>query len=187
MEPQIKPKPTSLYDADYQLWLEYTVAQLKARDFSNLDLENLIEEIEGLGRSDKRAVSSYLLRLCEHPRTSHRRRLASLAARIVRSTHFSEHLVTAHNVGAPLADHLQQLSHAVTVAARDPDSKSVQAALERNGNLAVKSPIAAVQSEEYFIDPAWSRPSPLLDRVATIAILWRRDELACQRGLTQET
>lgn len=66
MEPQVKPQPTLLYDADYQLWLNDTVAQLKARNFSNLDLENLIEEIESLGRSDKRAISSYLLRLCEH-------------------------------------------------------------------------------------------------------------------------
>lgn len=66
MEPQVKVKPTSLYDADYQLWLDQTVAQLKAHNFSNLDLENLIEEIESLGKSDKRAISSYLMRLCEH-------------------------------------------------------------------------------------------------------------------------
>lgn len=66
MEPQVKAKPTSLYGADYQLWLDQTVAQLKAHNFNNLDLENLIEELESLGRSDKRAISSYLMRLCEH-------------------------------------------------------------------------------------------------------------------------
>lgn len=66
MEPQVKAKPTLLYDADYQLWLDRTVAQLKARDFSSLDLENLIEEIESLGRREKSAISSYLMRLCEH-------------------------------------------------------------------------------------------------------------------------
>ncbi|ATS19394.1 DUF29 domain-containing protein [Synechococcus sp. PCC 6717] len=66
MEPQVKTKLTSLYDEDYQRWLDETVAQLKAQDFSSLDLENLIEEIESLGRSDKRAISSYLMRLCEH-------------------------------------------------------------------------------------------------------------------------
>ena len=66
MEPQVKDKTKSLYDTDYQLWLEQTVAQLKARDFSSLDLENLIEEIESLGRSQKNAVSSCLMRLCEH-------------------------------------------------------------------------------------------------------------------------
>ncbi len=56
----------ALYDIDYQLWLEQTVAQLKAQDFNSLDLDNLIEEIESLGKSDKRAISSYLMRLCEH-------------------------------------------------------------------------------------------------------------------------
>ncbi|XFA73592.1 DUF29 domain-containing protein [Thermosynechococcaceae cyanobacterium Okahandja] len=66
MEPQVKANATSLYDTDYQLWLDQTVAQLKERDFSNLDLENLIEEIESLGRSEKHAISSYLMRLCEH-------------------------------------------------------------------------------------------------------------------------
>ena len=66
MQSEINVKSASLYDTDYQLWLEQTVAQLKAQDFNNLDLENLIEEIESLGRSDKRALSSYLMRLCEH-------------------------------------------------------------------------------------------------------------------------
>ncbi|MEI6427558.1 MAG: NAD(P)-binding domain-containing protein [Pseudanabaena sp. ELA607] len=36
------------------------------------------------------------------------------------------------NVGAPLADHLQKLGHSVTIAARNPNSESVQAALSRN-------------------------------------------------------
>ncbi len=66
MEPQVKAKPISLYEADYQLWLDQTIAQLKARNFSDLDLENLVEEIESLGRSEKQAIASYLMRLCEH-------------------------------------------------------------------------------------------------------------------------
>ncbi|URR34492.1 DUF29 domain-containing protein [Thermosynechococcus sp. HN-54] len=64
MTPYLKTQ--LLYETDYYLWLNTTVAQLKARDFGNLDLENLIEEIESLGRSEKRALFSYLLRLCEH-------------------------------------------------------------------------------------------------------------------------
>lgn len=66
MPSEVKKTVTTLYDEDYQLWLDRTAAQLRTRDFSNLDLENLIEEIESLGRSDKRAISSYLMRLCEH-------------------------------------------------------------------------------------------------------------------------
>lgn len=52
------------------------------------------------------------------------------------------------NVGAPLANHLQRLGHRVTLAARDPNSKSVQAALERNSNLIVKPPLEALDSAE---------------------------------------
>lgn len=63
-EPSVKQ--LSLYDRDYQLWLEQTVADLRSQNFHNLDLENLIEEIESLGKRDKRAVTSYLRRLCEH-------------------------------------------------------------------------------------------------------------------------
>lgn len=66
MEVEVTTQPASLYDTDFQLWIDQTVAQLKAQDFGQLDLENLIEEIESLGRSDKRAISSFLMRLCEH-------------------------------------------------------------------------------------------------------------------------
>ena len=40
--------------------------QIQCRDFDHLDLDNLIEEIESLGKRDKRALSSTLMRLCEH-------------------------------------------------------------------------------------------------------------------------
>ncbi len=44
----------SLYETDFLLWTEETIAKLKARDFDHVDLENLIEEIESLGKSDKK-------------------------------------------------------------------------------------------------------------------------------------
>ncbi len=66
MTSQVNVKPSSLYDTDYQLWLDQTLMQLRSHNFTNLDLDNLIEEIEGLGRSEKHAISSYLRRLCEH-------------------------------------------------------------------------------------------------------------------------
>ena len=57
---------TSLYETDYLLWLETILAQLTVGDFINIDLEHLIEEIQDLGKSEKHAVASYLMRLCEH-------------------------------------------------------------------------------------------------------------------------
>jgi predicted dinucleotide-binding enzyme len=52
------------------------------------------------------------------------------------------------NVGAPLADRLQKLGHQVFIAARDPQSKSVQEATNRNIALIVKSPLEAVEESE---------------------------------------
>lgn len=56
----------TLYDQDYALWLETTLEQLRRRDFAGVDWENLIEEIENMGRSDKRALKSLLTVLLEH-------------------------------------------------------------------------------------------------------------------------
>ncbi|MEG3436361.1 DUF29 domain-containing protein [Pannus brasiliensis CCIBt3594] len=56
----------TLYERDYAIWLETTIEQLKRGQFSRLDLENLVEELEGMVRSDRRALESYLTRLFEH-------------------------------------------------------------------------------------------------------------------------
>jgi hypothetical protein len=57
---------TNLYDKDYYLWLEKTISLLENRQFSELDLENLIEEISSMGKSEKRSLESYLIKLLEH-------------------------------------------------------------------------------------------------------------------------
>jgi hypothetical protein len=59
-------KVKTLYDSDFALWVEETVKQLKSGDFSRIDLENLIEEVESLGKSQRKAVRSFLVRLLEH-------------------------------------------------------------------------------------------------------------------------
>lgn len=55
-----------LYDQDYQLWLETTLQQLRNHQYSKVDWENLLEEIEGMTKRDKRALRSLLTRLFEH-------------------------------------------------------------------------------------------------------------------------
>lgn len=56
----------SLYDRDFNLWIEETIAQLKAQNVEKLDWENLIEEIEALGKRDKRELENRLTTLFEH-------------------------------------------------------------------------------------------------------------------------
>lgn len=57
---------SKLYDRDFCLWVEDTVAKLKAQNFNELDLENLIEEIESLGKRDRRELESRLDVLLNH-------------------------------------------------------------------------------------------------------------------------
>ncbi|NCR00351.1 MAG: DUF29 domain-containing protein [Microcystis aeruginosa L211-101] len=59
-------KVKNLYDQDFALWIEATVKQLKSGDLSQVDLENLIEEVESLGKSQRKAVDNFLTRLLEH-------------------------------------------------------------------------------------------------------------------------
>lgn len=54
------------YDKDFYKWTQKQAAFLKKRDFHHIDIDNLIEEIEALGKSDKRALRSYLVILLMH-------------------------------------------------------------------------------------------------------------------------
>ena len=58
--------PLTLYDRDLDLWLETAIAQLKAGDFHNLDVENLIDELERLSGINKHEIKHRLERLIEH-------------------------------------------------------------------------------------------------------------------------
>jgi hypothetical protein len=55
-----------LYETDYNQWVNETVQQLRERQFDGVDWDNLIEEIEDMGKSQKRALESFLTRLVEH-------------------------------------------------------------------------------------------------------------------------
>jgi hypothetical protein len=56
----------TLYDTDFALWVNETLSLLNTRNFDQLDLEHLMEEIEALGNSQRKAVTSFLVRLFEH-------------------------------------------------------------------------------------------------------------------------
>lgn len=51
---------SALYKQDYYLWLEKTVQALKAGNLDELDIRNLIEEIDDMGKSERRALKSNL-------------------------------------------------------------------------------------------------------------------------------
>lgn len=63
---KIISKLDTLYEQDFVAWCEDTAAKLRNRDLENLDFENLIEEIESLGKSDRRELRNRLMVLLAH-------------------------------------------------------------------------------------------------------------------------
>ena len=60
-------EPTAVrYDEDFCLWAERQAALLRAGDLTALDVDNLIEEIEEMPRSDRHAIESNLLVVLKH-------------------------------------------------------------------------------------------------------------------------
>ena len=56
----------SLYEQDYLKWIETTVEKLRSQDYSNVDWENLIEEVESMGRSERKSLKSNLIVVLMH-------------------------------------------------------------------------------------------------------------------------
>jgi hypothetical protein len=57
---------SELYDRDFNLWVEATKNAIQNRDFENMDWDNLFDEIDDMGKSEKRSLESYLERLIAH-------------------------------------------------------------------------------------------------------------------------
>lgn len=57
---------TTLYETDFYAWTQRQADLLRGEEFEQVDWDNLIEEIESLGRSDKREVESRLEVLIMH-------------------------------------------------------------------------------------------------------------------------
>ena|ERR1022692_2070748 len=55
-----------LYDKDFVLWAEETARLLRAGAIDDLDIENLAEEIESIGRKDRRELRRRLKVLLSH-------------------------------------------------------------------------------------------------------------------------
>jgi hypothetical protein len=63
IEPQILQ---TLYEQDFCAWVEQTAELLQSHQWDTLDLEHLIEEVVGLGKSQQRALQSALRLVLSH-------------------------------------------------------------------------------------------------------------------------
>jgi Domain of unknown function DUF29 len=66
MTTEIQANQQSLYETDYLKWIETTIEKLKHQDYSSVDWENLIEEIEAMNRSERRSLESNLVVVLLH-------------------------------------------------------------------------------------------------------------------------
>ncbi|AFY35940.1 DUF29 domain-containing protein [Calothrix sp. PCC 7507] len=57
---------SSLHEQDYELWLKSTINQLRQRNFDDVDIDLLIEEIEEMGGSLKDALENNLIVVLAH-------------------------------------------------------------------------------------------------------------------------
>ncbi len=54
------------YEADYHRWTKDQASALREQRLAEIDWENVAEEIESLGRSDRREIESRLAVILEH-------------------------------------------------------------------------------------------------------------------------
>jgi len=64
--PTIHVNLSNLYNQDFEQWLAEIANCLRYQDFDRLDIENLIEELNDLGKSSKTALESNLTILLAH-------------------------------------------------------------------------------------------------------------------------
>ena len=60
------PNSQNLYERDFHLWVKTNTQLLKNNRFHEVDWQNLIEELDSMGKREKRELKSRLIVLIEH-------------------------------------------------------------------------------------------------------------------------
>lgn len=61
-----KVRSNDLYQTDFYAWTQEQARLLRARRFDDLDLENLVDEVESVGGSEKREIRNRIMVLLAH-------------------------------------------------------------------------------------------------------------------------
>jgi hypothetical protein len=54
------------YESDLAAWIDGTVQRLREKDFDAIDVDALIEELDSVGASERRAIENHLYQLLYH-------------------------------------------------------------------------------------------------------------------------
>ena len=63
---ETKTRPNDLYEADFYAWTQQQARLLRERRWDDLDLDNLVDEVESVGSSEKREIRNRLKVLLSH-------------------------------------------------------------------------------------------------------------------------
>jgi uncharacterized protein DUF29 len=63
---ETKARPNELYESDFYAWTQEQARLLRERRFDDLDLDNLVDEVESVGSSEKREIRNRLVILMGH-------------------------------------------------------------------------------------------------------------------------
>ncbi len=66
MQTLAQPRTTSCYDEDWVLWIDTQVRLLSEKRFSELDVENLVEELDSMKKKEMRTLKNRLRVLIMH-------------------------------------------------------------------------------------------------------------------------
>ena len=64
--PTFPPNAQALYETDYLQWIEATVQRIKSQDYGAINWENLVEEIEDMGRHERHSLESNFIVIMIH-------------------------------------------------------------------------------------------------------------------------
>lgn len=62
----VKEPVATLYETDFAAWAEHQAAALKRRDWRSVDIPNLVEEVESMGKQQRAELRSGLTVLLTH-------------------------------------------------------------------------------------------------------------------------
>ncbi len=79
MQTLAQPRTTSCHDEDWVLWIDTQVRLLSQKRFSELDVENLVEELDGMKKKEMRTLKNRLRILIIHGRPDTGSRLHTVA------------------------------------------------------------------------------------------------------------
>jgi len=66
MSTELKASQKSLYETDFVRWVETTAEQSRTQNYSCVDWQNLIEEIEDMSRRERKSLKSNLVVILLH-------------------------------------------------------------------------------------------------------------------------